>query len=124
MKSCPDEVILSRYFDGEEAGEVGEHVSSCLHCQKYLKELEGLDSLLSSAPSKVGGLRRRRSRRVWVWAAATLVLSVGLLWQVDDRRTSSQSVQTSSGKSYSVSVSDGVLLSLHIDGESVVRNGK
>ena len=122
MKSCPDEVVLSRYFDGEEVGEAANHVMSCLQCQQYLKDLEGLDAVLSSEPSKL--VSRRRGDRRWVLAAAPLLLSTGLFWRGLYRVSPPERVQTSSGKSYSVSVSNGVLLSLEIGGESVVRNQK
>lgn len=116
MNSCPDEVTLSRFFDGEDSGEYAEHVASCLQCRQVLRELGELETALT-APVQKSAHHSRRSVR-WLSGAAILLLSLGLFWKDS---TESRIVEISTGRSYSVSVNGGILLSLEIDGESIVK---
>jgi hypothetical protein len=122
---CPSNEVLSRFHDEEEVGHEAEHISSCLDCQRHLRELSDLDEILRAPllPVKEVASVERPLRRL-LYAAAAVVL-IGMLWSLSSSSEKRYRIATTKGRHYTVSTNPETrLLSLEIDGEEVVRNKK
>ena len=122
-ENCPDELTLSRFFDGElQDDELRVHVAQCSVCQRRMRAYESLNQELTSALRAVPKPQLRWKRSLVGVAAA--VLACGLLVQTVYQKVPAETnepvvlkASTRDGRSYTIKTNgEAILLSLELNG--------
>lgn len=130
--TCPDELTLSIYADGElspgEAQPIAAHLEGCATCGALLGSLEQENVVLRGAlreeAAPASDLARHESGAAWVWgaiaAAALLPIALDWIWQaMPSLPTGLAWVGTLGGYGGAVSVSRG-LFQLFLGGQDML----